>query len=197
MTKSTQSLCYRSRLDNSIRHSSRHWIFIAYPAIFFFFFYVHYSHQWPVTLQPCLTTSLSSTLRILWYKHIISPQPLKTWTLNKMCCVVMWCLKTQGAVNIFITRLVNEGGEIIINTLSLGNKLWAQWENLPANSHLWNKHGAAKWGLGTLLLSAVCVCVCVCVCVFVCGLHLCVVCTMSHFGTSSGLQNQLKVGQCI
>lgn len=34
--------------------------------------------------------------------------------------------KTQGAVNIFITRLVNEGGEIIINTLSLGNKLWAE-----------------------------------------------------------------------
>lgn len=41
-----------------------------------------------------------------------------------MCCGSMWCLKTQGAINIFITGLVNEGGEIVINALSLGNKLW-------------------------------------------------------------------------
>lgn len=40
-------------------------------------------------------------------------------------------LKTQGVINIFITGLVNEGGEIIIDTHSLGNKLWHTEKTSP------------------------------------------------------------------
>lgn len=64
----------------------------------------------------------------------INAQSLKPQTVSRMCCGTMWCLKTQGAINIFITGLVNEGGEIIINALSLGNKLWHS-ETTSLQSH--------------------------------------------------------------
>lgn len=105
----------------------------------------------------------------------INAQSLKPQTVSRMWCGTMWCLKTQGAINIFITGLVNEEGEIVINALSLGNKLWHS-ETTSLQSHTSE--------ISMELPDEVCVvfyCFFFSSCAFV---ILCMDCVVMHFGTS-------------
>lgn len=99
--------------------------------------------------------------------------------------------KTQTVINIFIIRRVNEEGEIIINTLSLGNKLWHGETTFPQShtSEISMELPNRVSGLLFFLFASFCVCVCVIICVWYVQCYILAL----KFWTL----NQPKVGQCI
>lgn len=85
--------------------------------------------------------------------------------------------KTQTVINIFIIRRVNEEGEIIIDTLSLGNKLWHGETTFP-QSHTSEISMELPNKVSGLLFFFICFFLCMRMCDY-----LCVVCTMLHSGS--------------
>lgn len=123
-------------------------------------FFEYFGHLW-LRLQWSVAVFNNHTFLQLYKSSDINTKSQQYLKALRRCGVVLCGTSNPWSHKYIYYRPSKWGRWNQYKYTFLWEYIMAHWDNIYAKSHLWNKHGTAKWGLGVVIAFCVDVCVCV------------------------------------